>query len=112
MIDKLLVATLADRTRFKALSKQVPMGEMGTSTEWLIKAFGTFFDRNPEARQVDYDVLRTMARLKLENQESAPVLTLILQLQPGHRPKHIVVNLTRFRVTVKERSECLDKPLG
>ncbi|QQM15459.1 DNA helicase [Kosakonia virus Kc318] len=77
MLDKLLVATLADRTRYKALVKQVPMGEMGTSTEWLIKAFGTFFDRNPEAKQVDYDVLRTMARLKLENQESAPVLTLI-----------------------------------
>lgn len=75
--DKLLVATLSDKTRYKSLIREVPINEIGTSTAWLLKSFGTFFERNPEARQVDYDVLRTMARLKLEHQEAAPVLTLI-----------------------------------
>lgn len=75
--DKNLVAVLADRTRYKALAKQVPMDSLGQQTEWLLKAYGTFFDKNPDSKHVDFDVLRTMARLKLENQENAPVLALI-----------------------------------
>ncbi len=75
--DRMLVAVLADRTRYKALIKQVPTDTLGQQTEWLLKAYGAFFNANPDARHVDFEVLKTMARLKLENQENAPVLNLI-----------------------------------
>ncbi|AZF88078.1 DNA helicase [Pectobacterium phage Arno160] len=80
-MDKLLVATLANRSRYKALARSVPYDDVGTSTAWLIKSFGSFFEKNPEAQDVDYDVLRTMARLKLEGEDSAPVMALIKQAE-------------------------------
>lgn len=78
-MDKLLIACLANRSRYKALAKSVPHDDIGTSTSWLVKSFGKFFDQNPESQDVDYDILRTMARLKMEHQDSAPVLALIDQ---------------------------------
>lgn len=78
-MDKLLVATLSNRSRYKALAKSVPHDDIGTSTSWLIKSFGAYFDKNPESQDVDFAVLETMARLKLEHQDSAPVIALIAQ---------------------------------
>ena len=77
MFDHNLVATLADRTRYKAYISAVPMDELGTTTKWLLNSFGKFFQDNPNAKQVDYSILETMARLKLDGEESSPVIKLI-----------------------------------
>ncbi|APU00352.1 DNA helicase, phage-associated [Yersinia phage phi80-18] len=96
MLDKLLIACLSNRSRYKAMSKSVPMAEIGTSTAWLIKSFGTVFDRNPEMQDMDYDILETMARLKLEGQESAPVLALIKQASRIKVTPEQVANTTQI----------------
>lgn len=95
-MDKLLVATLANRSRYKALAKQVPLDDVGTSTAWLIKSFGAVFDKNPKMQELDYDVLETMARLKLDNQESAPVLALIDQARKIKVSPEQVANTTQL----------------
>lgn len=77
MFDHNLIATLADRTRYKAYISAVPMDELGTTTKWLLTSFGKFFQENPNAKEVDYSILETMARLKLDNAEGSPVLALI-----------------------------------
>lgn len=77
MLDKLLLATLANRNRFKALRSAVPMDEVGTSTKWLLTSFGTYFEKHPKAQTVDFDVLETMVRLKLDGDAGAPALKLI-----------------------------------
>lgn len=56
----------------------MPLETVGTTTAWLLKSYGTFFDKNPKAQQVDFDVLRTMVRLKFDTEEAAtPALRLI-----------------------------------
>lgn len=77
MFDHNLVATLAERNRYKSLIGAVPLNELGTTTKWLLNSFGKFFNDNPKAKEVDYSVLETMARLKLDGEESSPVLKLI-----------------------------------
>lgn len=77
-MDKLLITCLSNRNRYKALYRSVPQETIGTSTAWLLKSFGTFFDKNPKAQDVDFDVLKTMVRVKMDNEEAAtPVLKLI-----------------------------------
>lgn len=78
-MDKMLLATLSNRARYKALARQINPEQVGTSTAWLLKSYGTFFERNPDAQNVDFDILRTMASLKLDKEEGSPVLELIKQ---------------------------------
>lgn len=77
MFDHNLIATLSDRNRYKSLISAVPMNEMGTTTKWLLDSFGKFFSDNPKAKTVDYSILETMARLKLDSEKASPVLKLI-----------------------------------
>ncbi|QOC54399.1 putative DNA helicase [Aeromonas phage Atoyac15] len=77
MLDSLLLATLSDRNRYKALISAVPMDEIGTSTRWLLSSFKSYFDKHPKKNSVDYDVLATMVRLKLEGDAATPALKLI-----------------------------------
>lgn len=77
MLDNILLAVLADRNRYKALISAVPMDEVGTSTKWLLNAFKSYFDKHPKKQSVDYDVLATMVRLKLEGDAATPALQLI-----------------------------------
>lgn len=76
-MDKNLIAVLADHSRYKALLSGVNMDNVGTATKWMLQSFGTFFKDNPKAKTVDYSVLRTMALLKVNGDEQAPVLKLI-----------------------------------
>ncbi|QOC54212.1 putative DNA helicase [Aeromonas phage Atoyac13] len=77
MLDSLLLAVLSDRNRYKALISAVPMDEVGTSTKWLLNSFKSYFDKHPKKNTVDYDVLATMVRLKLEGDAATPALKLI-----------------------------------
>lgn len=76
-LDKVLLSTLSNRSRYKALIDAVPMDQMGTQTAWLLKSYGTFFDKHKGIQDVDFDMLRTMVRLKVEGEAAAPVLALI-----------------------------------
>lgn len=77
-MDKLLLQTLSSRNRYKALFKSVPLETVGTSTAWLLKSYGAFFDKHPKAQDVDFEILKTMVRLKMDNEEAAqPALKLI-----------------------------------
>lgn len=77
MLDRILLSVLADRYRYKQLIGEVPVDDLGTSMQWLVKSFGTFFERNPESKVVDYDVLESMVRLKMEGDVATPALQLI-----------------------------------
>lgn len=76
-LDKVLLSTLSNRSRYKALIDAVPMDQMGTQTAWLLKSYGTFFDKHKGIQDVDFDMLRTMVRLKVEGEAATPVLALI-----------------------------------
>ena len=77
MIDKILLSALSTRSRYKALRKSVPDEAVGTQTAWLLTAFGKFFDNNPKADKVDFDVLATMVKLKADKDTVGPVLKMI-----------------------------------
>lgn len=56
----------------------MPLETVGTTTAWLLKSYGAFFDKNSKAQVVDFDIMRTMVRLKFETEEAAtPALRLI-----------------------------------
>lgn len=77
-LDRILLATLSNRTRFKALHPCIPMDDMGTSTKWVIGAYKTFFDKNKDADNVDFDVLVSMVKLKMKDSDAAgPALSLV-----------------------------------
>lgn len=76
-MNNIMLAVMADRSRYKALISAVPMDAMGTQTKWLLESYGTFFTRNPEAKAVDFEVLRTYVAMKLEGEAAAPTLKLI-----------------------------------
>ena len=95
-MDKLLLVCLANRNRYKALFKSVPLETVGTTTAWLLKSYGTFFERNPKKQEVDFDVLRTMVRLKLDNEEAAtPALKLIDMASKARATPEQIDNVTR-----------------
>ncbi|CCI88399.2 DNA helicase, phage-associated [Yersinia phage phiR8-01] len=77
MLDSVLLAVLSNRNRFKALASAVPIDEVGTSTKWLINSFKSYFDKHPKVQDVDYDVLSTMVRLKLDGDAATPALKII-----------------------------------
>lgn len=95
-MDKLLLATLKSRTRYKALFSNVPLETVGTSTAWLLRAYGTFFEKNPKADVVDFDILRTMVRMKMDNEEAAtPALRLIDGAENTQATKEQIQDVTQ-----------------
>uniref|UniRef100_A0AB39CBS5 DNA helicase n=1 Tax=Klebsiella phage vB-Kvc-Y10 TaxID=3236922 RepID=A0AB39CBS5_9CAUD len=76
-VDTLLLAVLANRSKYKALASAVPKETLGAQTGWLLDAYGKFFEQNKKKERVDFDVLATMVRLKLDETAAGPALALV-----------------------------------
>lgn len=76
-VDTLLLAVLATRSKYKALASAVPKETLGAQTGWLLDAYGKFFEQNKKKERVDFDVLATMVRLKLDETAAGPALALV-----------------------------------
>ena len=68
-MDKLLLHVLADKTKYRLMKDSIPEDTIGATTTWLLNWYGAFFNQNPKAKQVDFDGLASLIRLKVPNEQ-------------------------------------------
>lgn len=83
MLDKLVLAVLRERSKYRTLVSSVPTETMSTTTAYILKAYGSYFESNPEMDYIDFTALGTHIRLKTgaDPKQMAAVEELLTQLE-------------------------------
>lgn len=63
-MERLVLAALADRQRFKTLRRAVPEQMLGQETSVMLQWYGVYFEAFPEHKSIDVDALQSLIKLR------------------------------------------------
>lgn len=83
MLDKLLLSVLRERSKFHTLLSSVPQDMLGTTTQYMLGAYRSYFEAFPDSTYVNFDTLATHVRLKgnASDKQMAAFDALVAQLK-------------------------------